>query len=189
MKLEAYCNRCGVSCGKQAIGESCSNNDGGRIISVADHAPATLAQLQSLGEYVNRIDIETVCTPVTGVTEFGVRYQDPAFGQTGALTYIYMLADGDSMAIVTTERRLKTNADPAWTGPDHKWEYPIFVRLFTDWNKKWPERRAFGQREMEEIEYPERMMHGGIGRGHRGARTKAREWVRDQMLQKVSSNG
>jgi hypothetical protein len=125
----------------------------------------------------------------TGVTEFGVRYQDPAFGQTGALTYIYMLADGDSMAIVTTERRLKTNADPAWTGPDHKWEYPIFVRLFTDWNKKWPERRAFGQREMEEIEYPERMMHGGIGRGHRGARTKAREWVRDQMLQKVSSNG
>jgi hypothetical protein len=31
---EAVCNKCGVGCGHHAIGESCSNNDGGKIVEV-----------------------------------------------------------------------------------------------------------------------------------------------------------
>lgn len=169
--MEAYCNVCGITCGKHAVGESCSNNDGGRIISAVAPAPVTLAQLLFFKSFDPRADIEGVCVPVNGVTEFRVRVHKPDF-QLGATCFIYLTNEGDMIANAETIRRRRSIPRSLYENGDRNYDYPIKVRLFQNWHSRFTSPKDTIEEDFEH-------MHGLVGHG--GARDRARAWVKEQI--------
>lgn len=172
--MEAYCNVCGITCGKHAVGESCSNNDGGKIVAGDAPAPVTLDQLLFFKTFEPRADIEGVCVPVKGVTEFRCNVHKPDF-QLGATCFIYLTDEGDMIANVETMRVRRSTPRRFPEPGDKNYDYPITVRLFT----KWRERFTLNTNMIVE-EFEDGKMHGLAGHG--GARDRARAWVKNTIL-------